>query len=232
MNLPKAKFIFTNNMWTSSPLLKEEALYKEQFAALTSALLLNDFNCPMPTLIATATMAYKTFYPKGSLVSGSFIANEIGTQLGRPLPVKDVDIYFKSKEDAQFFLETNKVFYQKNTFKSDMCAYIQRSGAVYNLIYGVQYETPADLISGFDIRACSVALDPNNSELHFVKGAVSDILGRHIVWNYVPKKMSVSRLVKYVEKGFKIDSYQRLFFIELLRSNIHDSSFELATGAY
>lgn len=38
------------------------------------------------------------------------------------------------------------------------------------------------------------------------------------------------RLVKYIEKGFKIDKNQRLFFAELVRSNLYSPELEAITA--
>jgi hypothetical protein len=151
----------------------------------------------------------------------------------------DIDIYFKNKEDAQKFINMNQSLRDIKSgnisgidYSNPMCIYTHTGKEKINLIYGVEYDKPGDLISRFDIRACSMAIDPNSDTLYVVKGAMEDATNRRIVFNPVPRGVTVRRLTKYIKKGFTIDGHQSLFFAELVRSDIYSPELELMTKNY
>lgn len=161
----------------------------------------------------------------GELIAGSFLCNLVQ---GANVPHNDVDIYFKSKEDAVRFCALNPQL--KTMYQSDIAVQMADGNQVLNLIYGVAYSSPDDLISHFDIRACSIAHDPHTNTTYFVKGATGDCAGGFIVYNPVPHNTTVARLVKYVQKGFNLDPYQRLFLVELLKGDQYNPDLEITTG--
>lgn len=208
-----------------------EALFRVQTNHLANALLMNDYD-PLVEVSSHGFFTYSNLvFPPGSLISGSFLMLHVGAMLhlGPFMNAEDIDIYFKCKEDAVQFAKNNGITNIK--FDSPMCAYSTHYGEKLNLIYGIEYDSPANLISKFDIRACSMACDPNLNEIYVVRDAIRDMTLKEICFNPVPRAVSVRRLAKYIEKGFKIeDPYQRLFFAELIRSNIYSTELELFTG--
>jgi hypothetical protein len=99
-------------------------------------------------------------------------------------------------------------------------------------IYGVEYDSPEHLITRFDIRACSMAIDPNTNMLYVVRGSIEDTTRKQLVFNPVPRGVSVRRFTKYIQKGFTPDKHQNVFFVELLRSDIYSQELELMTKDY
>lgn len=215
--------------------IRGEEYHKWQLDHLANALLIEDYNPNVDVdVYKWATKTHYIWPNKGELISGSFMSKTVATAfIKHPVAFEaaDVDIYFKKKEDAQEFVRINNI--SGFDFSSPVCSYGHDLSIKLNLIYGVEYASPANLISRFDIRACSMALDPSNNLLYIVRGAINDCSSREIVFNPVPRGCSVRRLVKYVEKGFSIDDkYQRLFFAELIRSPIYSTELELVTTAY
>ena len=98
-----------------------------------------------------------------------------------------------------------------------------------NLIYGVHYTSAGYLISRFDIRACSMAIDPNQKQLYVVRGAVEDATMKRLNFNPIPRATTIKRFTKYIKRGFEADKYQNLFFVELLRSPIYSPELEILT---
>lgn len=113
-----------------------------------------------------------------------------------------------------------------------ICTYARLNRMKVNLIYGIEYASPEDLISSFDIRACSMAIDPATKILYVVSGSLEDLFNKTLVFNPVPRSASVARLIKYVGKGLEPSPYQRLFFAELIKSGIYSADIELKTGLY
>lgn len=212
--------------------LKGEELFKEQLNHLSSALLVNDYN-PNVT-VDCYDLAFRTnikFINKGELLSGSFVSRSLTRAFFKQnhVDAEDIDIYFKSKEDAKEFAQLNMMYM---SFDGPMCAYGHHNNMKFNLIYGVEYDSPAHLISKFDIRACSMAIDVSAMKAYMVRGSLSDCSVKQIFFNPVPRGVSVRRLLKYTQKGFEIDKYQRLFFVELARSDLYSPELELVTKEY
>lgn len=164
---------------------------------------------------------------KGELVAGSFMCNLTGSFESTKVH-NDIDIYFKCKEDAALFLEANKDL--RSIDACDVAYTVRRGNDILNLIFGIHYASPDNLITRFDIRACSTAYDPSNNTIFSVVGALQDCLMRRIVYNPIPHNTTVARLVKYTQKGFHIDPYQRLFLVELLKSSKYNPKLEISTG--
>lgn len=207
--------------------------YLRQIDHLSNAILIDDYNPDMNVDIHQFKFATKyKWINKGELISGSYatltLTAAVNGGIGTGFKADDVDIYFKSMEDAKEFSILNNFIYAD--FSHPMCAYVINDGMRFNLIFGIKYDSPQHLISKFDIRACSIAIDPNADLAYAVAGALHDALHKDIVYNPVPRAVSVRRLVKYIEKGFKIDKNQRLFFAELVRSNLYSPELEANTA--
>lgn len=215
---------------TESPRLDLD-LYKYQLDRLSSALLVDDYNFNYPVLSTSCQLESNLVFPKDSYISGSYVINIISKFI-KELPYDDIDIYFKCQKDAEDFVKVNQHLLTRFNFNSPICTYGWYGGEKLNLIYGVKYSSVEDLIGRFDIRACSVAIDPNNKLFFCVENAIYDILTQTIVFNPVPKSISVRRLEKYVKKGFTLDTYQGLFFSELVKSPIYSPELELQTKQY
>jgi hypothetical protein len=214
-------------------LLINEPLFKYQMNHLTSALLIDDYNPQVE--IDSCSFGTKPClkFPDGALISGSFIMSLVAQQLnGTLLTWDDIDIYFKTQADAEFFVKMNQKDLSTFDFKSPICAYGFYGSDKVNLIYGVQYDSPAHLISRFDIRACSMAVDPNKEVLYVVRGAPDDASRKILAFNPVPRGVSVRRLIKYTKKGFEMDTHQGVFFAELIKSDIYSAELELSTNKY
>lgn len=209
-------------------------LYDYQIGHLANALLVDDYDANVT--IESCNIQLKTAFkfPHGALISGSFVMHHVAKQLcGVEHRYDDIDIYFKTKADAELFLTLNQI--QSGwmfDFKNPMCAYGQVGPNKINLIYGVEYDNPGNLISRFDIRACSMAIDPNSDTLYAVEGALEDATRKILTFNPVPRGVSVRRFTKYIQKGFTPDKHQNVFFVELLRSDIYSQELELMTKDY
>lgn len=221
----------------TKPLLSGKDLYDWQLSHLGSALIIEDYDAPVEINSGEAKFKTDFIFPKDSLISGSY-AMHLGAkniQCGTStIKHDDIDIYFKTKEDAQEFLKlnTSQGPIDGFAFENHICTYGYINLHKINLIYGVEYENPGHLISRFDIRACSMAIDVNASMFYVVRGALEDATKKQLVFNPVPRGVSVRRFAKYIEKGFKTEKYQNLFFVELLKSSCYKPELELLTKEY
>jgi hypothetical protein len=206
----------------------DEKRYEWQMAVRANYLLLGDTNVKLPIEVHKNPMPIidtpLRWINRGELVAGSFMCNYTANA---EIPNKDIDIYFKCKADVETFMGANRVWSMTH---NDIANIVLYGGVMYNLIHGVHYDDPEDLISHFDIRACSIALDPCTNTVYNVEGALSDCARKRIIFNPVPHNTTIARLVKYAQKGFDIDPYQRLFFAELIRSEKYNYDLEISTG--
>lgn len=216
--------------WTDG--LNDQQIYDANIKKLANALLLDDPDPQVEMQEFTIYQSRDTLkFPDGSLIAGSFIMNLAANIFNsKDIAYDDIDIYFKSKAHATEFFELNGLTDKTNL--SDICTYDCINGIKFNFIYGIKFDSPRDLLGKFDIRACAIAVDPNASKMYCVQGTLQDIMARKINFNPVPRGVSVRRLVKYVEKGFSIDRYQRLFFVELLKTDIYSPELEILTKEY
>lgn len=214
-------------------LKKGQELFDSQISHLASAMLVQDYdaNVQIDTCQIKAISNFK--FPKDALISGSFVMHHVSKNVGNvDHKFDDIDVYFKTKADAQAFLTLNAANGWMFNFDNPMCAYGDIEGHKFNLIYGVDFTSPGHLISRFDIRACAMAIDPNTNTLYVVQGAIEDATQKNITFNPVPRGVTVRRLTKYIKKGFDIEGHQSLFFVELLGSTIYSAELELMTKEY
>lgn len=210
-----------------------EELYKQQCNTLSSALLISDYK-PFIKIDSHAKInntAWTIWWPnKGEVIAGSYVTSEVAKAYASIIDYEDIDIYFKSQNDAKEFASKNGMHLALFLPTQTVCTSFTYSGFKFNLIWGINFDSTEDLISRFDIRACSMAVDPSALTLHYVDGSIYDAVHKQIVFNHVPRAVTVRRLTKYIEKDFSIDKYQRLFFAELIRSNLYSQELELTTG--
>jgi hypothetical protein len=233
MDFWKAPPIFFMPLHGAS-LKKGKDLFDYQISHLANALIVDDYDAKVDIDTCLVNAATPFVFPKDALISGSFVMHHVAKHIGHiDLMFDDIDIYFKNKDDAKEFLTLNGVHPTHfSGFDGPMCSYGYMEGHKMNLIYGVEYDNPAHLIERFDIRACSMAIDPNTMTLYTVKGAIEDATQKNITFNPVPRGVSVRRLTKYIKKGFSIDGYQSVYFVELCRSDIYSQELELMTKEY
>lgn len=216
----------------TSTLKTGKELFDEQIGHLGSAILVNDYNPNVIVDTCKLNGLSRFKYPAGALISGSYVMFLVANSVGHvSLKYDDCDIYFQSKADAQQFIADNGMSGVHMT-DSPVCAYGYHEGQKFNLIYGVEYDNVNNLITRFDIRACSMAIDPNTMELHVVRGSIEDATRKQLVFNSVPRGCSMRRYAKYISKGFHAESHQNLFFAELLKTDIYKPELELLTKEY
>lgn len=226
-----------------------EEYYKWQCDILANSILLGDNAHTTQILKATVPVTDKVmnkywevfnfkWLNKGEVLAGSFVMFVQSPNSPEP---QDVDIYFKQKEDCFEFAKLNNLIFgltTKKTQENTMCLYYtSKTGISVNLIFGVEYADASDLISKFDIRACSMAITKfgvnmfGNQEVEItnVAGSFYDTSKKELVFNPSPRGVSLARLIKYVNKGFSVPTYQRLFFAELIRSEKYNVDVEKFT---
>lgn len=212
--------------WKSETIYSDERLFRAQSTDISNAILLQDVPEPKVHKLDVKSGTPFNWLNKGELIAGSSLINRINSSV----VANDIDIYFHSKEDAIEWLKINDLPYSKlSDMKSSSCV-LSAKHAHLNLIWGVQFDSPEQLLSGFDIRACAIAYDPNEDKLIHVDGAIDDTKNKRIVFQVGVRNLSVHRLMKYLNKGFTVDKYQRVIFAELIKLGRHNSIIELATG--
>lgn len=214
----------------------DEKRYDWQMSIRSNYLLLGDdknFQIPIDVISSLHKVIHSNiiWIHRGELIAGSFLCNIAS---GADVRHGDIDIYFKCKADADHFVQVNRVHVWPNqfpgTYTNKVAVKAVHDNYQLNLIFGIQYSDPKDLISRFDIRACSIAYDPQFNLVYAVRGALADAVNKRIVFNPIPHNTTVARVVKYAQKGFDMEAYQRLFFAELIRSNMYNPDLELSTG--
>jgi hypothetical protein len=166
---------------------------------------------------------------KGEIIAGGYLIHE----RDRYITYSDIDIYFKSKTNALEFLELNSIEFStdlsknehsfKTSFKTP-----RNSKAELNIIYGVDFNDKEDLIKKFDFRCCAIAYCPNNDEITYAIGALTDISYKRLIFNPYCSNTTLSRLLKYKDKGFDIDKSQINLFVDFIKSEKYNSSLEFA----
>jgi hypothetical protein len=220
---------------TGDEFKSDEDRYNWQMSIRANYLLLGDTKAHVPVdiikppkMVLGSTLNWPR---KDELIAGSFMSSIVQ---GSNVIHSDIDIYFKCKSDVDLFLSMNpkvRLMRPLPLDKEDKGQILAAHGNhTLNLIYGVPYADPADLISHFDIRACSIALDPSSNTVYAVVGALGDCCNKNIIYNPIPYNTTIARLLKYIHKGFTIDAYQRLFLSELIRSEQYNADLELSTG--
>lgn len=233
----------TRSFWTKLPdpdgismtdygFLDQADLFNYQMNGIANSVILGDFHetCKTYTKQVDSSTDFK-FINVGEVIAGSSICNILNNHI----EANDIDIYVHSIDDAIKLLDINNVTHDLKGKLVDLteckvCFTVVWRGIKINLIWGVKYKDAEDLISRFDIRACSMAFDPNSSIFTVLAGALEDSINMDIHFNLNPRSISVARLLKYISKGFKIDKYQRVVFAELIRTGHHFNDLELTTG--
>lgn len=127
----------------------------------------------------------------------------------------DIDLFFRSQEA---FERTTKLiadrFGQKPTENDKVQSFICDRQIVQ--LIGLQYyDDMQALIDDFDIHACACAFDGRNIVKH--RGFVFDNLNRFINLNEIKRpKRVLSRICKYVNKGYSLTPSATRFYTESL----------------
>lgn len=210
----------------------EEKHFKQQQEWLSNYLLLGDIpDISVHTYkprVPSKNSTTMNWLNKGELIAGSFMAHKMNDDI----PYSDIDIYFQSKDDAMEWMNINNISpWRFRVTSEDICGVVTpTTGKPFNLIWGIKFTSPETLLNRFDIRAISIAFDPNTSYTHYVQGAISDCRFKRLIFNPVPRATSINRLLKYSEKEFRISPKQRLFFAQLVQSSLYNPEIELSTG--
>ena len=210
----------------------DEERYNWQMSVRANYLLLEDDKAKLKVDISTPPHPLLDttlrWINRGETIAGSFMCGVVPYS---SVPHADIDIYFKCKEDVNDFMRSNRNMHTRHVNEVLTYTYaVEDKKYEFNLIHGIPYNDPEDLISRFDIRACSIALNPCTNTLYSVSGSFSDIVAKRITYNPIPRGTTIARLIKYIQKGFIIDAHQRLFLSELIRSNQYNPEIELMTG--
>lgn len=214
----------------------DEKRYEWQMDIRANYLLVGDVNANITVDVQAnkeqAVVSTIHWLGRGEIIAGSFLCNLPAiAPYADPIDFNDVDIYFKSKKDVLAFMDRNKDMYMSDyNTDSNIAWKTIKDGTHFNLIFGIAYKDPADLISRFDIRACSIAYDPATNEIYSVRGSLADCVMRRLIYNPIPHNTTIARLLKYTKKGFDIDPYQRIFLSELIKSKSYDPEIEISTG--
>lgn len=209
----------------------DEKRYEWQMSVRANYLLLGDKNVNVPVTARSAPFSMiqsKILWPhRGELIAGSFMSN---IAYGADIKNKDIDVYFKNEAEAVNFMNMNSISNHHIIAKGQVAVQVWCENQIFNLIHGIAYDDAKDLITHFDIRACSVAYDPQYNMVWNVDGSLYDAVQKRIVFNPVPHNTTIARVLKYAQRGFDMDPYQRLFFAELIRSDMYNTDLEISTG--
>lgn len=160
----------------------------------------------------------------GEIISGSYMCNTYNDSI----VAKDIDIYFKDEDHIKRWCEANSLTVPPTSYK--LCSYLTFENREINLIYGVPFVNVVDLISGFDIRACTVSYNVDDKTVYAARQAIQDCYSKRIVFQTTCRNVTVRRLVKYLYKGMTLDLYQMAIFNELIR--LKPNRDQELTGSY
>lgn len=141
------------------------------------------------------------------------------------LPVKDIDIFCHSREQAERLALLSSPFVHHTTFAYS----VEVAGAHVQFIFYKEFETPEELIGQFDFRACCAGVYFDASALEWrstaVQGFEDDCRTRRLLFLSQPKDSGkltpLARALHFVSKGWTIDTNE-LSGIVTHWSPIHD----------
>ena len=128
---------------------------------------------------------------------------------------KDYDLFFTKSGKMQ----TTEKYFIKNHYKvifrcpkGELVSLIGSDGTKVQLVNKKVYLDMKDLIDSFDITACCAAYDGSNFEVN--QRFVFDNLNKILNLNKVEYPLApMKRIVKYTEKGFKLQNDAVRFFV-------------------
>jgi len=210
-----------------------EVVFKNVMGQIASGILLQDDSwCDVHEFEVVSYNSSSVFFPKkGEIIAGSAVSSTWSN-----LSPSDMDVYFNTYDQIVEFVRANE---GRNLLDTEIQAlnksknvHISFGRTVINAIL-YDFKSEIDIISKFDIRASSMAFNPQTSKLFTINSAIEDAMARRIVFNPFPNRTSLCRLLKYIQKGYEIDRYQMAVFTELIKNpTIHNATVELTTGQY
>lgn len=141
--------------------------------------------------------------------SGAMIAGGALTSAFTHSEIKDIDIYFRSRESmVEAFLKVTKDFenvYLGHTDKSITIRDLE-TGSIVQFIYFDYFSNLQDVFNAFDFTVCMSGIDLSNGTLHMAPEFLSDISSRTLRFSRFTRfpYISLIRTNKYQDKGYKI----------------------------
>lgn len=217
-----------------------EACFKHQMDMFANCFILSDLPNSYMDIVGNVEHKLPLKFTHAAYVAGSYVMSKVlrsiyRRDLGCTTPFNDVDIYFPRFSDVEEFVTINnleKQFYTqlKKQQQDWLCAWLTLNDIKINLIWGVEFYNEEDLLHGFDIRACAMCYLPLRREVRAVQGAIGDVVSGRIVYQIGARSTTIHRLLKYINKGFVIDKYQRVILAELIKNDQYSSNIEIHTN--
>lgn len=144
---------------------------------------------------------------KGAMLAGGALTSVFTNR-----PIKDFDVYFKTKQD---FLDAVAAAYEDGMWcvsLTDRCITFALDKDIYQYMYFRFFPTAEDIFASFDFTCCMAAIDLESNEFTFHPSFFSDTSKRELVFNHGTAFPLASglRVAKYQEKGFTIPKLQLL----------------------
>jgi len=145
--------------------------------------------------------AANQFRPKGAFIAGGALTSSF-----TGLEIKDVDMYFKSKED---FIEGIEAAYDDGLWclaATDRAVTFATHNKIIQLMHFDFFQTAEDIFAAFDFTVCMAAYDMDNGSFvfhdDFMKHAAQRFLRFHSGTRY--PFGSLMRILKYQQRGYTI----------------------------
>ncbi len=161
---------------------------------------------------------------------GAFLAGGAITSVFTNKPIKDFDIYFKTKED---FLASLETAYDSGWWcvavTTRAITFLAKDSTVYQFMIFDWFPSADKIFKKFDYTCCMAALDLDIDELFTDTRFFADLSKRQLIFNHGTEFPlgSALRINKYKEKGFTIDNSEWLKVLLTCTFNMPKSWDEL-----
>lgn len=162
------------------------------------------------------------FMPRGAFIAGGALLSAFTGQ-----PIKDADMYFKSKED---FIAAVEQAYDENLWcvaATDRAVTFASGDKIIQLMHFDFFETAEEIFDAFDFTVCMAAYDMDEEKFifheDFLKHAAQRFLRFHNGTRY--PYGSLLRVLKYQQRGYTIGKSDMLR-IALCCSQIEINSWD------
>jgi hypothetical protein len=140
--------------------------------------------------------------------SNAFIAGGAIRSIFCGEDISDIDVYFRTKEDAlNFIIEVSvlstSIFISEKSYTS---YHAGDKNLCIQSIYFDYFDSPKEIFDSFDFTCCMGAYDTKDGEFYFNDRFLADNCKKEIHINSGTKFpiISLSRIIKYQKKGYKV----------------------------
>lgn len=192
--------------------------YRNEFSSSSTGIIkecIEGFGAVLKAMLAAAKVSPEI--PSGDLfIAGGAVKDFLSNK-----PIKDLDVFFRTEQQASTFIEKFKtvpgvqIISESDNSCSVSWAFANSPAQPIKIVLDLikaRFGTPEQVISTFDFTICSAAVTPHSMVFH--KNYFQDLFTKSLVFNSLPDLSGLRRVLKYVNKGFHIDESELVRFFE------------------